>query len=322
MARLSRLRLAGLLMTLLAGPCLAQQFPSRPIRYIVPFAPGGNIDVTTRIISEAMARTLGQPAVIDNKAGAGGAIGAEIVARAEPDGYTLLGSASGALVVSPRILPKISYNLQSFAPIGLVAIAPLVVAVRAESPLKDFAALLAAAKADPGRISFGHSGNGTSNHVVILQLQRAAGVQFNVIPYKGSAPALMDLLGGQIEVIVDQTTSSLSQIKAGKLRPLAVTTAARTRDLPDVPALSELGLKGFEVTAVSGLLAPANTPAPVLARLNAALSEALADPTVQKRMIELGLEIHPGSIADYQQALQREDAIARSLADAGLLKGE
>ena len=316
------LRVLVVLAAFLAGPCLAQQYPNKPIRIIVPFSPGGNIDVTSRIIAEPMSRSLGQQILIDNKAGAGGSVGAEFVARADPDGYTLLSSAAGTLVINPKMLAKLPYTLDSFMPIGLVALAPMLVVVRTESPLKDFAGFLAAARANPGKLIVGHSGNGTSNHVTLLQLQSTTGISVNMIPYKGSGPAILDLMGGQIEASVDQTSSALTQIRAGKLRALAVSTKTRSKQLPDVPPMAEQGVKDFDSVTASGLYAPLKTPVEVLARINKALNEALADPTVQKRMTELSLDTKQTTIDEFTAILKNEDAVAKSLAQKGLLKVE
>ena len=304
----------------LAAP--AQGFPTKPLKVIVPFAPGGNIDVTTRLLADGLARELGQPVVVENRAGAGGTLGADVVAKSDPDGYTLLASATGAIVVNPLLQPATPYRLDSFAPIGMASVTPLVIEVNAASPLRDFASFVAYARANPGRISVGHSGNGTSNHLVILLVQDAVKADFIVVPYKGSAPAIVDLLAGQIDAIADQLPSSLAHIRAGRFRALAISSKARSPDLPEVPTLDESGVKGFDLVTSMGLLAPAKTPHAVIAMLNAALDRVLADPAVVKRLAELGSLARPGTPEQFEQFLREENARIQPLAKSGVLKGD
>jgi tripartite-type tricarboxylate transporter receptor subunit TctC len=299
----------------------AQGYPARPIKVIVPFAPGGNIDVTTRILADAMSRELKQPLVVENRAGAGGTLGADVVAKAEPDGYTILASATGAIVVNPLLNPSTPYRMENFTAIGMAAVTPLVVEVAAGSRFRDFASYAAFARANPGKLTIGHSGNGTSNHLTILLMQQAMQAEFNVIPYKGSGPAVVDLLAGQLDSIVDQLPSSLPNIRAGKFRALAISSKTRSKDLPDVPTLAEEGLKDFDVVTSSGLLAPAKTPHAVIETLNAALNHALADPAVVKKLADLGSEAKPGTPQQFEQLLHSENERLQPLAKAGLLKG-
>ena len=298
-------------------------FPNQPITVIVPFSPGGNLDMTARIVTGAMQQSLGQTFVIDNRAGAGGVIGHQVGSRAPANGYTLTMTATGSLIYTPRLQAgKRPFMTADFAPVGMAAITPLVLEVPAGGRFKDIQSLLAFAKANPGQVTVGHSGNGTSNHISILELQDAAGVQFNIVPYKGSGPALTDLLGGQIDAIVDQLLSSMSYLQTGKLRGLAVTTATRAADLPNVPTLAESGFKDFDVSTSAGLLAPAKTPEPVLQALNKALNDALNDPAVKKRLHELGAEAKPMSMADYKRYLATQEAEADALIKKGSLKPE
>lgn len=314
--------LALLALIPLCGIALAQPFPSKPVKIVVPFAPGGNLDVTTRIVAEAMARDLGQPFIVENRAGAGGVIGSEAVASSAPDGYTLLTGTTGTTVVSPLLVPNPPYTRASFAPIGMFAVTPLVVEVPAASPFADFKAFVAHVKANPGKVSIGHSGNGTTNHIAILQLQDAIGGKFNIIAYKGSGPALVDLLGGQIDSALDQTSSSLPQIKAGKFRALAVGTKARIADLPQVPTLQEQGLANFEAVTPSGLFAPAKTPPAIVKTLNAAVNKALADPSVKQKLADLGSVVTPTSAEQFDQFLRAEEVKLQALVKAGVLKGD
>jgi tripartite-type tricarboxylate transporter receptor subunit TctC len=322
MARLEKVKILAAALALAASTALAQTYPAKPVKIIVPFAPGGNLDVTARILGEHMARTLGQPFVIENRAGAGGAIGSDVVAKSAPDGYTLVAGTTATTIVSPLLVPNPPYQLSSFAPVGMMAITPLVLEVPAASPHRDYRSYLAFVRANPGRVTIGHSGNGTTNHVAILQLQDALKVQWNIVPYKGSGPALIDLVGGQIDSMVDQTSSSLPQIQAGKLRALAVGTRSRIVDLPNVPTLQEEGLASFEAVTPSGLFAPAGTPREVVNTLNAALNKALGDPAIAKRLADLGSEVRAGSAAEFDRFLHDEEAKLKALVKAGLLKGD
>jgi tripartite-type tricarboxylate transporter receptor subunit TctC len=314
-------RIAAAMLAAAATVASAQSFPSRPVRIIVPFAPGGNLDVTARLIGESMSKTLGQPFVVENRAGAGGAVGQEVVARSNPDGYTLVAATTGTTIVSPLMIPKPPYSLGDFAPIGIMAVTPLILEVPAASPYKDFKSYLAAVRANPGKVTIGHSGNGTTNHIAILELQDALKVQFNIVPYKGSGPALIDLVGGQIDSMMDQTSSSLPQVRAGKLRVLAVGTPQRLADLPDVPTLQEEGVKDFEASTPSALLAPAKTPPEVIRTLNDALNKALADPAVRAKLKQLGSEIRVTTPAELEAFMRGEEVKLKALHDQGVLKG-
>lgn len=312
------------LSTFFSGSALAQNaYPSRPITIIVPFAPGGNLDVTTRIVGAELSKILGQPITVDNKAGAGGAIGHQALARANPDGYTLLTTANGSFTVTPRLQKgKRPFEAKEFAPIGMIGITPQVLEVRSTEKFKNFQDFLSYAKANPGKIAVGHSGNGTTNHISLLQLEESAGIKLNIVPYKGSGPALSDLLGGQIDAVVDQLPSSMSYLKSGKLTPLAITTAQRAPDLPDVSTFAESGLKNFDVSTASGLLAPANTPAPVIEQLNKALNQALRNKDIADRLISLGSVPMPMTSKLFSEFLMSEDAKAEALEKRGVLSVE
>ena len=299
----------------------ADRFPARPVTLVVPFAPGGNLDVVARAIAPALEKAIGQTVIVDNRAGAGGAIGASYVARAEPDGHTLLVTTPNAVGILPQ-MTKTSYRLASFQPVGRIATTPLVVMVRKQSPYADIAALLADARAKPGRISVGHSGPGTTNHIAIFQLEDAARIELNVIAYKGSGPALVDLIGGQVDSMVDQLSSSTTHIQSGALRPLAVMSRERDPALPGVPTLREAGLADFDATTASGLLAPAGTPPATIELLGAALRTALADPAVAARLVFLGSPARPGSAAEWSAQLQQEEKRGTALAAAGKLKAD
>ncbi len=311
--------LAALATAACALPAFAQKFPQKPVTLVVPFAPGGNLDVVARTLAPALGQVLGQSVIVDNRAGAGGAIGASYVARAQPDGYTLLVSTPNALVVLP-LMTKTSYQLDNFAPIGLAATTPLVIAVRGQGPYKDIDAVLSAARSKPGQVTAGHAGPGTTNHIALLQLEQAGKLSLNTVPYKGSAPALTDLLGGQIDLVVDQLTSSAAHIQSGMLRAVAVMSKDRDPALPNVPTLREAGLKDFDATTATGLLAPAGTPQEMISALNAALRKALADDTVKRRLVSVGSPGRASSPDEWLATLKKEDASAHVLAKTGKLK--
>ncbi|GAD22291.1 tripartite tricarboxylate transporter substrate binding protein [Acidovorax sp. MR-S7] len=320
----SRRHLLGWAAACAAAPLSAlanTAFPRKPVTLVVPFAPGGNLDLVARAIAPALQGALGQSIVVDNRAGAGGAIGATAVARAEADGHTLLVTTPNALVVLPRMV-KTGYTLQSFEPVGLVSGTALVLATSARNTrLPDVAALLRELRARPGEITAGHAGPGTTNHVALMLLEEAAGARFNLVAYKGSAPALVDAISGQTDLICDQLSSSIQHIQSGALRPLAVLSKERDPQLPNVPTLHEAGLAGFDATTSTGLLAPRGTPAEVVAALNAALARALADTQVRQRLQTLGSTPRPLSAAAFGQLLQQEDQRAQKLAQSGRLAG-
>jgi tripartite-type tricarboxylate transporter receptor subunit TctC len=322
MARLEDLSIAVLAASLASAVALANGYPDKPVKIIVPFAPGGNLDVTARLVAESMAKQLGQPFIVENRPGAGGALGSEAVAKSAPDGYTLVAGTTATTIVSPLLVPNPPYRLESFSPVGLMAVTALVLEVPASSPHADFKSFLAGVKSKPGKLTIGHSGNGTTNHIAIVLLQDALKLDFVIVPYKGSGPALIDLVGGHIDSMVDQTSSSLPQIRADKAKPLAVLSRSRMADLPDVPTLAELGVKDFEVVTPSGLLAPARTPPQVVKTLNTALNRALADPTIHKKLGELGSEVRPMTPEQFDRFLRGEEVKLKALVKAGVLKGD
>jgi tripartite-type tricarboxylate transporter receptor subunit TctC len=305
-----------------AGAAFGQAaYPDHPIRLVVPFAPGGNADITGRLFAEALAKRLGQTVVIDNRGGAGGAIGGEAVAKAAPDGYSLVLGSTGTFLVSPRMTGgKPPYTLSSFAPVGLLSTSSMVIEVNSRNPIKDYPALLAYLRANPGKLSIGHPGNGSTNQLALLRLQVALGVRFNIIPYKSNGLALNDLLAGQLDAVIDQIPASLAHIRGGRLRALAVTSLARAPELPDTPSLNELGVSDFDATTPIVLLAPAGTPPAILKKLNDAVTDSLADPAVRDRLAELGAETKAMMPEELDRFLKKENAVIEELAKSGLLQ--
>lgn len=284
------LALAALASTALA----AEQFPSRPVRIVVPYAPGGNVDISARIISPPLGEVLGQTIVVDNRPGAGGNIGTTMVAKATPDGHTLLVGSSGPLSVNPVIFKSLPYDtLKDFAPVSTVQAVPLVVLASPKSSINSIADLIAAAKARPGKVTMASAGSGSTNHFAIELLAHMAGVKLVHVPYKGSGPALSELLGGQVETMIDQLAASIGYVRDGRLKVLAVTTAQRAAALPNVPTLDELGYKGYQASTLLGILAPAGTPRPVVDKLNAAMRKVMDNPAVAERF--RGLGANPGA---------------------------
>jgi tripartite-type tricarboxylate transporter receptor subunit TctC len=284
-------------------------YPTKPIRIVVPFPAGGATDVLARAAAQKLTESLGQPVVVDNRPGAGGNIGAELVAKSAPDGYTLLMGTVGTHAINPGIYPKMPYDhVRDFAPIILVAGVPNVLEVNPSLPVNSVQELIAYAKANPGKLNFASSGNGTSIHLSGELFKTMAGVQMTHVPYKGSAPALQDLVGGQVQLMFDNLPPSLALIKAGKLKPLAVTSKVRAPALPDVPTLAESGLPGFEASSWFGLLAPAGTPQPVIAKLNAEIAKWLATPEAKEKLVAQGANIAGGTPEDFARHIAAETA--------------
>lgn len=300
----------------------AQSYPVRPIVMIAPFAAGGNLDVTARLVTEAMAFGLGQRIIIENRPGAGGMVGTEAAARADADGYTLVIVAINSLTVTPKLLARKTVSIADFSPVGLVTRTPMVLAVDVSSRFRTFAEFIAAARASPGRVTIGHAGHGTTNHIAILMLQKRLGVTFNVLAYRGGSPSLTDLMGGQIDAVIDQISGSVSHIQSGRLRPLAVTTLGRAEGLPDVPTLSELGVTDFDIGGMTGILAPAKTSQTILATLSRALNTALQRPEVQQRLRALGAHSAPSAPEILADLIQAEEQKADALLREGVLRPE
>jgi tripartite-type tricarboxylate transporter receptor subunit TctC len=316
---------------LITGACLAaaargafaQDWPTRPVVIVVPFAAGGTTDLVARALGDQLGRSLGQPVVVENRPGAGTTLGADHVAKSRPDGHTLL---MGAVhhTIAPSVYRKLPYDFtQDLAPITTVAMVPNALVVNPEfTPARNVAELVALAKASPGRLSFGSNGNGTAQHLMGMLFQSSTGTTLLHVPYKGSAPLTTDLLGGQVNMSFDSITTLTQHIATGKLRALAVTTRARTPFLPDVPTLEEAGLKGFGIETWYGVLAPAATPKPIVARLNAQMLAVIRSPEFVKRIALGGCEPLGGSVEEFEARIASETARFARIAREGNVQVE
>jgi len=296
---------------LLAAPlCGAQSsYPSKPVRLVVPFPAGGTTDILARAAAQKLSEAWGQQVIVDNRPGAGGNIGAELVAKAPPDGYTLLMGTVGTHAINSSLYSKMPYDhIKDFAPAVLVAGVPNVLVVNPSMPFNSVQDLIAYAKANPGKLNFASSGSGTSIHLSGELFKSLTGVQITHVPYKGSAQALTDLLGGQVQLMFDNLPSSLAFIKAGKLRALAVTSTTRAAALPDVPTMVEAGVPGFEATAWFGILAPAGTPREAITRINTEIAKWLASPDAREKLSAQGAIAAGGSPEDFAKHIASETA--------------
>jgi tripartite-type tricarboxylate transporter receptor subunit TctC len=308
MRRIATLLATAFIAAMPAAQAQAPAFPDKPIVLVVPFPPGGPTDAMARTLAAEMRDKLGQPMVVENRAGAGGNIGADFVARAPADGQTLLFGTSGPLAINASLYRKISYDpIKSFAPVIQVGHLPNILVVHPGVPAQNVKELVAHAKANPGKLSYASSGNGASSHLAGVLFNEKAGVDLQHIPYKGTGPALTDLLGGHIPMAFAPIPASHSNVSAGKLRALAVTSIARSGLLPDVPTMIEAGLSGFDASLYYGLVAPAGTPRPIVDKLNKALRDALASDEVKKQLGNDGTEITPGTPEDYADFIDKDE---------------
>ncbi len=297
-----------LVLAFAAAPGLhAQDYPNKPIRLIVPFAPGGGNDQVARAIAQDLASTLGQAVLVDNRAGAGGVVGAELAAKAAPDGYTLFLGGVGSLAVNPHVVPNISYDpLKDFVPIVLLASAPSVIVANPDVPFKTLPEMTAYAKAHPGALSYASNGNGSSAHISTLLYESLAGVDMLHVPYKGLAPALTDLLSGRVQIMFSSIVAIMPQIKAGKLRALAVTGSRRSFLLPDVPTVAQSGIAAYEAGSWYGLLAPRGTPEEVIRKVNQAANKALQQGRIKESLSTEGADVDGGSPSDFSNHIRLE----------------
>jgi tripartite-type tricarboxylate transporter receptor subunit TctC len=307
-----------LLSLVFAGAALAQAYPARPLRMIVPFPPGGVTDVMSRAVAARLSAELGQPVVVENRAGASGIIGADAAAKSPADGYTLLMGNISTLAVNAATFAKLPYDpVASFAPISMVAIQPLLVAVHPSVPVQSLAELVDMAKSKPGQLSYGTAGS--SVHLAVELFSTVAGIRMNHVPYKGSSPAITDLIGGQLQVLFDPFSSLYPQVRAGKARGLAVTTERRSSVAPELPTVTELGFKGFDVSSWQGLVVPAATPKDIVDRLHRDTVKLLASAQIKEQFAKHGAEAAPTSPEKFGEYIVGEIARWQKVArDAGI----
>lgn len=302
-----KIMLAALAMLTISAQ--AAEWPSQPVQIVVPYPPGGNVDVAARLIAPGLEKRFGQPFVVENRAGAGGLIAGEYVARAKPDGQTLFMAANGPLLFSPIIFNRPAYHWkEDFEPISTVSLTPMVMQAHPSLPADTFQELIDYARKNPEELNMASPGAGTSNHLVSEMLMRETGAKWVTVHYKGNAPATTDLIGGQVHFNFDQVSVALPFIQKGQLKPLAVTSEERIASLPDVPTIGEAGLTGFEAYTFTGLLAPKGTPDDVVERISAALKEILAEPAVIERFQSMGAEARSASPNEFQDYLESEDS--------------
>jgi tripartite-type tricarboxylate transporter receptor subunit TctC len=297
----------GALFASIATLASAQGYPNRTIRLVVPFPAGGTTDILAREAAQKLTEVLGQAVVVDNRPGAAGNIGSDLVAKSAPDGYTLLMGTVGTHAINPSLYSKMPYDhVKDFAPVVLVAGVPNVLVVNPALPVKSVSDLIKLAKDKPGQINFASSGSGTSIHLSGELFKTMAGVDMTHVPYKGSSPALTDLIGGQVQIMFDNLPSALPQIKAGRLRAIAVTSLKRASVLPDIPTINESGLPGFEASSWFGVLAPAGTPAPIVLRINAEVNQWLQSAVAREKLLSQGAEAAGGSPEQFANHIRAE----------------
>ena len=309
-----------------SGAAFAQSaaavYPNKPVRWIVPFPPGASNDIVARTIGQKLNDSLGQQFLVDNRSGAGGMVGAETVARAEPDGYTLLLANAGPSLNNVLMRKNPSYRVSDFAPVAWFGYAPLIIVAGSSFPLKNAKELVAYAKENPGKLTWGSSGVGGTLHIGLAHFLAATGIKVTHVPYKGAAPALVDVVGGQINLMHTSTLSIEAYIKSGRLKVLAITGPKRQAVLPDVPTLAEQGIKGGDSIAWYGMAAPARTPRPIIDKLNREVNKALEHPDVRQRFDQLGLEIEGGTPEKFDALIKSEFAILSRLIKNGAVQVE
>ena len=294
---------------LVLNAALAQPYPTKPIRMIVPFAPGGGVDFTARLVAQKLSAAFNQGVVPDNRAGAGGVIGTEIAARAAPDGYTLLLGSAGPLAILPGMMSRLPYDpLRDFVAVALVSELPFLLVVHPTLPVKTVVELIAYTKARPGLVNYATAGNGSTTHLATELFKSMAQIEMVHVPYKGVAPAVSDLLAGQVQVMSGDLSTLMPQVKGGKLRALAVTAAKRSMLAPELPTVAEAGVPGFEASGWFGVLAPAAMPASLVARLNAAINSGMSAPDARERLGALGGDAALGSAQEFSIRLRGEIA--------------
>ena len=301
-----------------AACAAAQDFPKHPVRVVVPWPPSGNVDITARTLAPAFAEALGAQVIVENLAGAGGRIGTSAVAKASADGYTLLLGSSGTITSGPAVFKNIGYDpVKDFVAIGAIQSVPIVLTVAPKTPVSSYKEFVALATSKPGQLSIASAGSGSSNHLAIELLMRQANLKLLHIPYKGSGPAITDLLGSQVETMMDQLTASIEHIRNGRIKALAVSSGRRSPLLPDVPTLDELGVTGYEASTFTGIFGPAGIPAAASEKLYGALRRALANPPVRERYCSMGVEVMDMSRAEFAAYVRTDYEKWRRIAREG-----
>ena len=297
----------------------AQNYPSKPIRIIVPYPAGGTSDILARAIGPGITAALGQPVVIENKPGSTGNVGAELVAKSPPDGYTVMLADIGSLAISPSIFPALPFDpVKDFTPVIMVAYSPHLLAVNPALPAKDVKELIALAKAKPGTLNFAVSGVGGANHLAGVDFALRTGIKWTYIPYKGGAQAITDVVGGQADVLFNGMVATYPMVKGGKLKALAISSPKRFAAAPDIPTVAESGLPGFETGSFQGIVAPAGTPPEIVAKLHQTITKILASPEMQERLVNAGAEPRPGTPAEFGAFIRDEKARwAKVVKDSG-----
>ena len=307
-----------LILALASTAAFAQEFPNRPVRIVVPWPPSGNVDITARTIAPALGEALGQQVIVENRAGAGGTIGSTAVVKSPADGYTLLLGSSGTVTVAPAVLRNIAYDpVKDLTAVGPIQTVPLVLTAATKTPVSTFREFVAYARSKDGQVSIASAGNGSTNHLAIELLMRQANLKLVHVPYKGAGPAITDLLGSQVETMVDQLNASIEHIRNGRMKALAVTSRQRSPSLPNVPTLHELGVTGYEVSTFTGLFGPAGLPPAVVARLDGALRKALANETVRERFRSMGVDLAAMNQVEFAAYVRADFERWREVARAG-----
>jgi tripartite-type tricarboxylate transporter receptor subunit TctC len=316
-----RLAVALVLAIAAGSPAIADDYPSHPIRLIVPFAAGGAADAVARIVGKRVGETLGQPIVVEDRGGGGGTIATELVKNADPDGYTLLLGQSGPISINPGIYQKLSYDPEKdFAPISMTTAYPYVLVVNPSLGVKTVAELVALAKRKPGELNYGTAGVGVSNHLCTELFDNKAGIKMTHVPYRGTSLAVADLIAGQVQVVFADPVSALAQVKAGALIALAVTSKERSPVAPEVPTIAESGYPGFDALAWHGIMAPAGTPKPIIDRLNAAIVDALKDPQTKKLIEAQAMQIVGSTPQDFASFIKQDIVLWRGVAQEAKLE--
>lgn len=307
----------------LAGAVSAQPYPTKPIRLIVPFVPGGNVDITARTVAPALGETLGQPIIVENRPGAAGMVGAQALAGSPPDGYTLMMGSNSSLAVAPNLYANWPYDpLKGITPISNLAIVPFVLVVKPGLPAQSLAEFIKLAKEKPGQLTMASGGNGSSNHLVGELFQMLAGVKFSHVPYKGTGAALVDLAGGQVDLLFDQASSTVPNVRGGKIRAIAVASRERQATLPDTPTFAEAGLRNFEIDNITGIVGPASLPQDVVAKIHGAAVKALATPSVRERFATLGMQPVGNTPGEFAAFIREDLARWQKVIKAAGIKAE